>query len=604
MLAYLKKNILLYSTILVLLFGIFQIFPAIAQVENTLILLTFSPSVVDAGKNSYPFGYIHIIDIDGNPILASKDLTIELTSSNPDIVSVPSEVVLPVNNQYVKFNVDVSDIEGDSQISATFQGQEIINVFRVGGISVSVPLTVDLAINTPSDKMHVHSQMPISVFFNNSGNVLQAPKVIPILKPSQSATFTLEYELKGAQGGEVSFTTNATAKRNEESTNWSVFSNNSTVTIRMTDQSGDDIAGGEIRQKPEIFLVFPNPAGTSENDNDKVFWGAIIINPTNQTVTIDRVTIQMVTPEQGGSAAQIIANGELVFDEIEPAGEGVWTVPEQNLLVWTQDDLTDPLTIFPQTAQEFVIKVRTRAGSDMASFIVASNAHTTMGQFSTVAHTSAVKSLEEEATMINVYPTSLDVSGSGLVTDLDDSNIDAVNTIDSLEIDNVFNVTIREGKTKTVKDSYIPAWGSVTADKGAKLIMKLPPGFPKLNVVCCNPDGSNFPQTGFLIDSTSPRFVEFRDGSTQIEVKIGSDLGDVEGVERFTFQYSLDAPKIKKDQLYIYYIFANGRDVHDTPIGPVSESVVLRIVGLESECFGKQGQLVLQESNGVARVCE
>jgi len=434
--------------------------------------------------------------------------------------------------------------------------------------------------------------------------ILNDLKVIPILKPSQSATFTFEYELKGAQGGEVTFTTNATAKRNEESTNWSVFSNNSTVTIRMTDQSGDTLAGAEIRQKPEIFLVFPNPAGNSENDNDKVFWGAIIINPTNQTVDIDRVTIQMVTPEQGGSAAQIIQNGELIFDEIEPAGEGDWTIPEQNLLVWTNDDVSDPVSIFPQTAQEFVIKVRTRVGSDMASFVVAANAHTSMGQFSTVDHTSAVKSLEEEATMINVYPTSLDVSGSGLVTDSDDSNIDAVNTIDSLELDNVFNVTIREGKTKTGKDSYIPGWGTVNADRGAKLIMKLPPGFPKLNVVCCNPDGSSFPQTGFLVDSTSPRFVEFRDGSTQIEVKIGDDLGDVEGVERFTFQYSLDAPKIKKDQIYIYYIFANGRDVHDTPIGPVSESVVLRIVGLESDCFGKQGQLVLQESNGVPRVCE
>jgi len=429
-------------------------------------------------------------------------------------------------------------------------------------------------------------------------------KVIPILKPSQSATFTLEIELKGAQGGEVSFTTNATAKKSQESTEWKIFSNNATVTIRMTDQAGDDVAGAEIRKKPKLFLVFPNPAGTSQNDNDKVFWGAIIVNPTNQTVDIDRVTIQMVTPEQGGSAAIIIAKTELAFDEIEPAGKGVWTIPEQNVLVWTNDDVSNPVSIFPETAQEFVIKIATRAGSDMASFIVAANAHTSMGQFSTVDHTSAIKKLETKATMINVYPTNQSVSGSGLVTNASDSNINAVNTIDSLQLDNVFNVTIREGKTLTGTASYIPGWGTVIADRGAKLIMKLPPGFPKLNVVCCNPDGTDFPQAGFLIDSTSPRFVEFRDGSTQIEVKIGKHLGDVEGVERFTFQYSLDAPLIKKDQIYIYYIFANGRDVHDTPIGPVSESVVLRIVGLESDCFGKQGQLVLQESNGSPRVCE
>jgi len=132
--------------------------------------------------------------------------------------------------------------------------------------------------------------------------------------------------------------------------------------------------------------------------------------------------------------------------------------------------------------------------------------------------------------------------------------------------------------------------------------MKLPPGFPKLDVV--GPPSAPFAQTGFLIDSESPRVVEFQDGSTQLEVKIGSNLGDVEGVERFTFQYSLDAPLVKKDQIYIYYIFANGRDIHNTPIGPVSESVVLRIVGKESACFGKQGQTIVQDGSGVARVCE
>jgi len=338
----------------------------------------------------------------------------------------------------------------------------------------------------------------------------------------------------------------------------------------------------------------------------------------------------MTTPEQGGGGSLVITEDESSFDHIEPCcwardletnggnsdpdgiyalvadgkpdAIGRWTIPKQNLLVWTNDNTTNTVSIFPATAQEFIIRTRTTVGSDLASFLVVSNAHTSMGQYSTVKHTSAGRVDHADATLVNVYPTSSDVSGSGVYTDANDYILDAVNTIDTLSTDNVFNVTIREGKQDAA--SYIPGWGTVTADKGAKLIMKLPPGFPKLNVVCCNPDGSNFPQTGFLIDSTSPRFVEFRDGSTQIEVKIGSDLGDVAGVERFTFQYSVDAPRIKHDQIYIYYIFANGRDVHDNPIGPVSESVVLRIVGLESDCFGKQGQTIVQEQFGTARVCE
>jgi len=477
----------------------------------------------------------------------------------------------------------------------------------------------------------------ISAEEGETKTILNDLKVIPILKPFQSTSFTFEYELKGAQGGEVTFTTNATAKKSKDSTDWTIFSNNATVTIRMTGDSGEALAGAEIRQKPKIFLVFPLPAGAAEDDESRGFWGAIIVNPTNQTVDIDRVTLQMTTPAQGGSQSKIISKFEEQFDHIEPCcwardneenggnskptenydqspdgkpdAQGRWTIPDQNLLVWTNDNTTNTVSIFPYTAQEFVIRTQVEVASDLASFLVVANAHTSMGQFSTVGHTSAVRQDQKFATVVNVYPTSLDVSGNSSYTDDDDYNINAVNTIDTLSIDNVFNVTIREGsKYSSDDDTYIPGWGTVNADRGAKLIMKLPPGFPKLNVKCCNPDNSPFDQTGFLIDSTSPRFVEFLDGSIQMEVKIGSHLGDGAGsgfdVERFTFQYSLDAPKIKKDQIYIYYIFANGRDVHDNPIGPVSESVVLRIVGLESECFGKQGQTVLQEPFGTARVCE
>jgi len=180
MLLHVKKNILFYLFIIIFFFGIFQILPAIGQVENTMISLSFSQSVVSTGANSYPFGYVHVTDIEGAPILSSKDLIITLTSSDPDIVSVPSEVILPLNAQYVKFNLDVGKIDGESQITATFQEQEVTNSFRVGGIRTSVPITVDLAIHVPSDKMHVHSQMPFSVFFNHSGSVLQAPKDIKV----------------------------------------------------------------------------------------------------------------------------------------------------------------------------------------------------------------------------------------------------------------------------------------------------------------------------------------------------------------------------------------------------------------------------------------
>jgi len=148
--------------------------------ENIFLRLEFSPSVVEPGVAKYSIGYVQIVDSEGSPVLAPEDLVIELTSSDPSIASVPSEVILSVNMDYVNFPISVTDREGVADITASFQGQGPTRQFRVGGIKVDVPLNVDLALNIPTSNMHVGSVMPVSVFLNNSGTILQAPKDIKV----------------------------------------------------------------------------------------------------------------------------------------------------------------------------------------------------------------------------------------------------------------------------------------------------------------------------------------------------------------------------------------------------------------------------------------
>src|SRR3989338_5865116 len=148
--------------------------------ENIFLRLEFSPSVVEPGVAKYSIGYMQIVDSEGSPVLAPEDLVIELTSSDPSIASVPSEVILSVNMDYVNFPISVTDREGVADITASFQGQGPTRQFRVGGIKVDVPLNVDLALNLLTSNMHVNSLMPVSVFLNNSGTILQAPKDIKV----------------------------------------------------------------------------------------------------------------------------------------------------------------------------------------------------------------------------------------------------------------------------------------------------------------------------------------------------------------------------------------------------------------------------------------
>jgi hypothetical protein len=480
--------------------------------------------------------------------------------------------------------------------------------------------------------------------------------VIPQLDPNESGVLTVTYKLTGAKGSKITFTTNVTAKKELDSIDWDIFSNNETVTITMEEQSGG--AFGALRQKPEIFIVIPGPAGESFGDSDRGYFGVIIINPTNQTMIIHRVSLfaaqggggtQVVTiadedsfdhispigkwacsgsSKTGSGPVDVVLNGEVIggtADAYSAGSDGIYdpigryTFPENNLIVWTNDDLCNPIEVQPTSSQGFIFRVKTTPQADLTAFIVGANAHTSMGQFSTIGHTSSAIDSEASATMVNVYPTSKDVSGGSLANDPKDLDFIATGTIDALEQGRVFNVTIREGHTDSA--NYLPASTSLGT---AKLILKLPPGFPEFNTVCClpspphgtNPANTPFCQYGFDTSKITSR--EFRDGAIQVEVPLAQNLGDATHgstltsstgyahctpitascsrsgtdanechAERFTFQFSVNGPDLEQDEVYVYYAFADGRDVFNNPIGPVSEAIVLRVNGKQGICFNE-----------------
>jgi len=178
------------------------------EFENIFLRLEFSPSVVESGNAEHFIGYVQVVDSEGSPVLAPEDLVIELTSSTPSIASVPSEVIISVNMDYVNFPIRVTDKEGVADITASFQGQELKRPFRVGGIKVDVPLNVDLELNIPTSNMHVGSLMPVSVFLNNSGTILQAPKDIKVRFEYERALLQIQNDVITIKQGDYYATTN------------------------------------------------------------------------------------------------------------------------------------------------------------------------------------------------------------------------------------------------------------------------------------------------------------------------------------------------------------------------------------------------------------
>ena len=148
--------------------------------DDLMLDLAFAPSVIEAGTASYPIGYVRLIsNSTGEPILAATDLEVGLLSADASIAFVPSRVTIPAGSDYVRFNVEVSDLAGQTDISALYGDKKVSRTFKVVD-AVSLVEDVDLMINLPSDKMQINSRVPFSVYLESNGNILQAPKDIMV----------------------------------------------------------------------------------------------------------------------------------------------------------------------------------------------------------------------------------------------------------------------------------------------------------------------------------------------------------------------------------------------------------------------------------------
>jgi len=329
-------------------------------------------------------------------------------------------------------------------------------------------------------------------------------------------------------------------------------------------------------------MVFPSPVGKGGSDDSPGYWGAIIVNPTNQTLIVNRVVIMLATAI-GGSNLVIDANQYL--QHIHPITNssgtitevGLWCIPEDNMMSWSAQSGTcanptfadsELIRIDPVDAREFVLKVRSTSAGDNDGMMVAGNTYTSSGQFTKITHSASAIFTTAAVTVVNVYPTPKDVTATGITGDFDADPPDP-NADDSLfegvkdaGINDVctFYITVREAQESTTE--YIEG---VANGGNAHLIINLPTGFPNLS--------ADDNQEGFGAVTTRV----YSDGAKQIAVPIKDDLGDSADVERITFKFVVTTPELDAPRMYIFYAFVNGTDVDDNPLGPVSEAVVLRV---------------------------
>ena len=160
-----KTTIVLLLSITLLMGGNLQSASA-ANLDrvNFTLHLSITPSHLVEESQSHPIGYLFILNKNGVSITSDADVEVLMASDNPSVASVPEKITLPADSYYVKFDVITGEV-GQTTITATINDHIGFADIRVGTDKNTLPDNLSLELNLPTDKMHVNSAMPFTVFF-------------------------------------------------------------------------------------------------------------------------------------------------------------------------------------------------------------------------------------------------------------------------------------------------------------------------------------------------------------------------------------------------------------------------------------------------------
>jgi len=179
------KNKIIFSLLATILLVNGSIFTANAEnlsdFTNYSLHLAITPPNIEAGEKTHPIGYVYVLNKNGVPISSDSDIEIKLESANPSIASVPSSVTLLADEEFARFDVTTSNLNGETTISATYQDDVNSKKIKVGSDENQLPDDLILGLTIPSEIMHVNSNMPFSVYLKTSdGTIIRAPFDIPV----------------------------------------------------------------------------------------------------------------------------------------------------------------------------------------------------------------------------------------------------------------------------------------------------------------------------------------------------------------------------------------------------------------------------------------
>jgi hypothetical protein len=405
--------------------------------------------------------------------------------------------------------------------------------------------------------------------------ILDAPSPITLI-PGQTALFKWDGTISGDIDDVFTFCNQASGEEPDATLVTSNLSCDEMIVIDPNDCGGCDGGSGatiilvdELLIRPSLFMVVPSPFGEDADcpqsecgtSSYKAIWGANIVNPTERSMSVTKVTMVVYPPTANDNDIIIPENCEI--EMIRPSS--MWECPKENTILW--QDLDTPVDIDPYSAVSFLVGVEpgSPAGAggqdpaDIDALIVQTNAFTTVGSFGKSDYQSTMKTGDE--VLANVYLTN--VTESREYSD--------ILGVQSGMIENqtsTFMVTIADMDNSD--ETYIHS--------GARLIINVPRDWEDVSIINANGFDGDL-DSDPLVDS---RVNSFGDGSTQIIGILSDDLGGSATSEDLTDARTIkfsarppmnDIPGVS--QPHIMYVLADGKTGNNFPLGPLNEIILV-----------------------------
>ena len=150
-------------------------------IEDIYIKLNFLPNIFEPTKSTDSIGYINVVDSEGLPRFTPKDIVVKLESSDTNIASIPSSVIIKKDTHFTNFDVNIVGGAGTVKITSLFQGQTTETELKVGLSEGELPQNITPVINLPTDTSRVNTSIPFSIYIKSlDGTIIQAPRDIEI----------------------------------------------------------------------------------------------------------------------------------------------------------------------------------------------------------------------------------------------------------------------------------------------------------------------------------------------------------------------------------------------------------------------------------------